>query len=138
MSLKQYGVKKYVRLIDQNVHLAQYLAELIKESDDFELVTHLNLSVVCFRYVPDDLKNHEFDDIQQKKIGDYLNSLNRAIAEAMRKDGRVLLSSNVLDNKFVLRACIVNYRTTRQNIENILEIVRELGTAEGTGLRSTI
>lgn len=138
MSLKQYGVKKYARLIDQNVYLAQYLAELINESNDFELVVPVNLSVVCFRYVPNDLKNQEIDKIQQKKIEDYLNILNQAIVKAMHKDRRALLSSTVLNKKFVHRACIVNYRTTKQNIENILKIVRELGTAEDKKLRGTV
>ena len=138
MSLKQYGAKKYARLIDQNVYLAQYLAELINESNDFELVVPVNLSVVCFRYVPNDLKNQEIDKIQQKKIEDYLNILNQAIVKAMHKDRRALLSSTVLNKKFVLRTCIVNYRTTKQNIENILKIVRGLGMAEDKKLRGTV
>ena len=137
ISLKQYGVKKYARLIDQNVYLAQYLAELINESNDFELVAPVNLSVVCFRYVPCDLKTQESDDGKYEKIEKYLTVLNRVIIKAMRKDGRVLLSDTVLNKRFVLRACIVNYRTTKQNIENILKIVRELGTAEDAKLRKT-
>ena len=55
----------------------------------------------------------------------------------MRKDGRALLSGTVLNKKFVLRACIVNFRTTKQDIENTIEIVRELGMVEDEKLRKT-
>ena len=137
MSLKQYGAKKYARLIDQNVHLAQYLAELISESDDFEITTPASLSVVCFRYIPSDLKTQESNGIDYEKIENYLTILNRAIIKAMRKDGRALLSGTVLNKRFILRACIVNFRTTKQDIENIIEIIRELGMVEDEKLRKT-
>jgi glutamate/tyrosine decarboxylase-like PLP-dependent enzyme len=124
MSLKQYGVKKYGRLIDQNVNLAHYFTALIEESSDFETLAPTNLSVVCFRYTPKDLQQSSQD------IEHYLNHLNRAIAEAMRTDRRVLLSNTVLQEKFVLRACIVNFRTTTQDIQDIIQILRELGEKE--------
>ena len=124
MSLKQYGVKKYGRLIDQNVNLAYYFTALIEESSDFETLAPTNLSVVCFRYTPKDLQQSSQD------IEHYLNHLNRAIAEAMCTDSRALLSSTVLQEKFVLRACIVNFRTTKQDIQDIIQILRELGEKE--------
>jgi glutamate/tyrosine decarboxylase-like PLP-dependent enzyme len=137
MSLKQYGVKKYGRLIDQNIYLAQYLAALLDESSDFETVTPANLSILCFRYFPEDLQKRYqgTNQLQQQKIEEYLNRLNRAIVEAMHKDIRTLLSSTVLKNMFVLRACIVNYRTTKQDIKDILVILRELGVAADKKLR---
>ena len=134
MSLKQYGIEKYGRLIEQNTNLAQYMAALIEESHDFELVFPVNLSIVCFRYVPKDLKQ-KYESEQQKKIEDYLNHLNRAIVQAMRADRRVYVSSTILGDTFVLRACIVNYRTTKKNISEILEVICELAAIEDANLR---
>jgi len=129
MSLKQYGVLKYGRLIDQNVNLVQYFSALIDESLDFEIVTKPGLSIVCFRYFPMNLQKmyEESSSVQKERISEYLNVLNRDVVNSMRIDGRTLLSSTILGKKFVLRACVVNYRTTKKDIEMILEILRELG-----------
>ncbi len=139
MSLKQYGVIKYGRLIDQNVNLIQYFAALINESSDFETVTKPCLSVVCFRYFPLDLQKmyKESSLVQKEKVSEYLNVLNRDVVNSMRIDGRTLLSSTILGKKFVLRACVVNYRTTKKDIVTILEILRELGNIADKKLRKT-
>ncbi|MCX6665984.1 MAG: aminotransferase class I/II-fold pyridoxal phosphate-dependent enzyme [Euryarchaeota archaeon] len=137
MSLKQYGVLKYGRLIDQNVHLIQYFAALINETTDFETLTDPCLSIICFRFFPTDLQKmyNDSSSIQKEMISEYLNVLNRDIIECMRRDGRILLSSTILGKRFVLRACVVNYRTTKKDIVMILEIVRELGSKSDKKLR---
>jgi len=139
MSLKQYGVKKYGRLIDQNVNLARYMEALVHDSSDFEALAPSSLSIFCFRYFPEDLrqKYHRADRLQQEKIDEYLNSLNRAIGKAMYTDQRVVLSGTILGNRFVLRACIVNFRTTKKDVKEIVEILRELGAAADTQLRGS-
>lgn len=138
-SLKQYGIKKYERVIDQNVYLSKYLEALVNESSDFEVVSSANLSIVCFRYYPKDLQREyqKSNVIKQEKIEKYLDTLNQAVFKSMLKDQRVLLSSTVLKNKFVLRACIVNYRTKKQDIITILEILRKLGAKDDKKLRET-
>ena len=137
MSLKQYGIKKYERLINQNVYLARYLATLVNESSDFEAASTVTLSIFCFRYFPEDLrqKYQEIDQLQGEKIEEYLNRLNRALTKEIRTDQRAVLSSTVLRDKYVLRACIVNYRTTKQDIKDILTILRELGRTADKKLR---
>lgn len=137
MSLKQYGIEKYKRLINQNINLANYMSALVEESSDFEVASPVTLSVFCFRYFPEHLrqKYQEVDQLQEGKIEEYLNQLNYVIAEKMRTDQRAVLSSTVLGDKYVLRACIVNYRTTKQDIKDILTIVRELGHITDKKLR---
>jgi hypothetical protein len=75
------------------------------------------------------------DQLQGEKIEEYLNRLNRAITKEIRTDQRAVLSSTVLGSKYVLRACIVNYRTTKHDIKDILTILRELGRAADKKLR---
>ncbi|MFW6149739.1 MAG: pyridoxal phosphate-dependent decarboxylase family protein, partial [Atribacterota bacterium] len=129
MSLKQYGTKKYERVINQNIHLAQYLEALVNESPDFQAITSANLSIFCFRYIPKDLKQRypRMNHNKQKQINKYLNQLNQSIIEKMLKDSHILISSTILNDIFVLRVCIVNYRTTKQDIKDILTIVRQIG-----------
>jgi glutamate/tyrosine decarboxylase-like PLP-dependent enzyme len=139
MSLKQYGVKKYQRLIDQNVFLAQYLDALVKESNDFEVVAPVGLSTVCFRYYPEELQQRyqKANDHEKGRIEEYLNMLNRAIIEGMRADGRAVLSGTILGKKFVLRACIMNYRTRKQDITMIMDVIRDVGSREDIKIRNT-
>jgi glutamate/tyrosine decarboxylase-like PLP-dependent enzyme len=137
MSLKQYGIKKYERIINQNIHLARYLEALVDESPDFQAITPANLSIFCFRYFPMDLKQKYeiMDKYKQKQISEYLNQLNQSIIEKTFEDQRIVISSTVLNEIFVLRVCIVNYRTTKQDIKNIISILRELGHAVDKKLR---
>ena len=137
MSLKHHGVIKYGRMIEQNVHLTQYLAALIEASPDFDIIATSDLSTLCFRYMPSDLQEAYIGDeqLRVKEIDPYLNILNQDIAEMMLSDRRALLSTTVLKNKFVLRACIMNYRTTKKDIEEIIQIVREFGSAIDKKLR---
>jgi len=137
MSLKQYGTLKYERVINQNIHLAQYLEALVEESPDFQVITPANLSIICFRYIPKDLKQkyQRMYHNKQKQINKYVNQLNQAIIEKIVKDSQILLSSTVLNGIFVLRVCVVNYRTTKQDIKDILMIVREIGQITDKKLR---
>jgi glutamate/tyrosine decarboxylase-like PLP-dependent enzyme len=134
MSLKQYGVKKYGRIIKKNINLARYFAALIEESEDFEISAPVNLNIVCFRYFTEDFQNQYPN--QKGYIEDYLRKLNQEIIKSMRKDGRILLSSTNINNRFVLRMCIVNYRTRKKDIDEILKIFRELGIKADIKLRN--
>jgi aromatic-L-amino-acid/L-tryptophan decarboxylase len=139
MSLKQYGVQRYQHMIEQNIYLAHYLQALIQESKDFETAAPVGLSTVCFRYFPQDLRQQYTNkpEAEKEKINEYLNRMNRMIIEGMRTDPRILLSSTILQKQFVLRACIMNYRTTKQDIKNIIDITRELGEKEDQKLRKS-
>jgi hypothetical protein len=63
--------------------------------------------------------------------------LNRAIIEGMRADGRAVLSGTILGKKFVLRACIMNYRTRKQDITMIMDVIRDVGSREDIKIRNT-
>ena len=57
----------------------------------------------------------------------YLNELNTEILERLQKGGEVYVSNAILDGVYVLRACIVNFRTTLADIEALPEIVIRVG-----------
>jgi hypothetical protein len=43
-------------------------------------------------------------------------------------DGRVFYSNAVLGDRFVLRCCIVNFRTEAEHLDRVVEVTRELGS----------
>jgi aromatic-L-amino-acid/L-tryptophan decarboxylase len=126
LSLLAHGRAAYGRRIAHDVALARYLGELVEEHPDFELMTPVSLSICCFRYAPVALRG---DD-------EALDGLNRRLLTAVMGDGRVYCSNAVLNGRFCLRACIVNFRTEAEQLELLLEVAAEHG-ARLSGRRDT-
>ena len=108
MALKTYGVRAFAGAIERNVQLARRLAALVDESDDFERLGPVPLSIVCFRYTR----------------GDDLNARNRQLMLDVQLGGRAYLSNAMIGDAFALRACIVNHRTTEADLSALLEEIR--------------
>ena len=47
--------------------------------------------------------------------------LNQRIMTEIQLDGRVFFSNAILDDRFVLRTCIVNFRTEAEDMDAVLE-----------------
>jgi glutamate/tyrosine decarboxylase-like PLP-dependent enzyme len=97
--------------------LARRLAALVDEADDLELLAPVELSVVCFRYVPPGPR----DDTPR------LDALNKAIMEEVQAGGEAFLTQTTLRGRFSLRACVVHYATTEDDIRALLDVVRRVG-----------
>jgi glutamate/tyrosine decarboxylase-like PLP-dependent enzyme len=113
MVIQQIGEKGYRELITHDVALANRLQARIRARDDFELVTAGPLSVTCFRYAPPGAVD--------------LNALNKQLVAVIQREGKVFLTSTELDGQIVLRACIVNFRTTERDLDVLLDAVAEAG-----------
>jgi aromatic-L-amino-acid decarboxylase len=129
ISLLAYGRRAYARRISHDAALARYLGELVDERDDFELAAPVGLSICCFRYVPPDLPESPGRDT-------YLDRLNERLLTEIQLDGRAYCSNAVLRGRFCLRACIVNFRTEADDVERLVDVAAELGTAIDADLRS--
>ncbi len=125
--LKIHGSHAIRAAIDDNIAVAQHLADLIDASDDFERLAPVPLSIVCFRYVPLSLRGD----------GDHtgaLNTVNRALMVEVQRDGDSYLSNAQIGDAFALRACIVNYRTRAADAAHLLETIRRLATRPSASL----
>lgn len=116
-TLRYYGIKGIAAAISDDNSLAQYFARQIEASSDFELLAPVELSICCFRYLPTGWGN---DDGGEEK----LNEFNSRLMHNVQRGGDAYLSSATLRGKFALRACITNFRTTRADIDQTLEIIR--------------
>jgi len=68
----------------------------------------------------DDVPSHQNDER-------YLNKLNETLLNELQQGGEVFLSNAVVMEKYCLRACIVNFRTTKKDVEEIIEIIVRKG-----------
>jgi aromatic-L-amino-acid/L-tryptophan decarboxylase len=73
----------------------------------------VELSICCFRYVRAGKSELELD------------RLNESILALVQKGGRAYVSNATINGHFALRACITNFRTTKSDIEQTVEVIRE-------------
>ncbi|MGH2496183.1 MAG: pyridoxal phosphate-dependent decarboxylase family protein [Ktedonobacteraceae bacterium] len=130
LALRQVGREGYVRMLADDITLAQELYRLIDAQAELQAYTQ-NLSITTFRYVPSDL-NLELDEVET-----YLNQLNAEILTRIQKSGEAFISNAVIGETFVLRACIVNFRTTREDIETLANLVISIGRQVDATFRPT-
>jgi glutamate/tyrosine decarboxylase-like PLP-dependent enzyme len=119
MTFKAYGAEKLRAAIESNIQIMRYLANRIDESQDFVRLAPVPLSVVCFQYRTTD----DFRRTDQR----YLNDLNNRILDALEKDGRVFLSGTTIHGQRALRACSVNHRLRREDVDLLLDVTRQVG-----------
>lgn len=117
MSLLEHGVEKYGRLISQNAAQARYLAELVEDAPDLELVAPVELNIVCFRYCAPGL-----DDAA-------LNAVNQEVLLRLHESGVAGPSYTTLRGRYALRAAITNHRSTRADFDILVREVRRIGAA---------
>jgi glutamate/tyrosine decarboxylase-like PLP-dependent enzyme len=127
MLLRYYGARRIAAAITEDNALAAYFGARIEAAEDFELLAPVELSICCFRYVPPDMKRRlaTAHEDQRAAIEMELNELNERILRTVQRGGRAYVSNAALRGKFALRACLINFRTTRRDIEATLEIIRE-------------
>ncbi len=110
LPLQLYGVERFKAALAEKLWLTRYFYEEIKKVEGFEVGPYPQLSVMTYRYVP--------------KKGD-ANQFNAALIEEVKKDGRVFLSSTLIDGIFYLRLAVLSFRTHRSTIDTCIAILKE-------------
>lgn len=122
LALRQIGRRGYARMIGDNIRLSQQMYAVVSEHPELEPMTQ-GLSITTFRYVPTALRAR----IGEPEVERHLNALNEALIERIQSSGEAFLSNAVINGRYALRACIVNFNTTEADIRAIPEIVVRLG-----------
>jgi aromatic-L-amino-acid decarboxylase len=110
--------------------VARRFHEYATETDELEAFGH-SLSITTYRYVPAALEGRSDED----EVQTYLNELNQEIQGRMELGGEALVSNAVMGDVYALRMCVVNFRTTLEDVVALARITLELGAAADTELR---
>jgi aromatic-L-amino-acid/L-tryptophan decarboxylase len=122
-SLLAHGWTAYERRIAHDVELARYLHHRVAAHPLLEAIgPEPALSIACFRYVPRELRG-------DPSAEPYLNQLNERLMAELQLAGRVYPSNAVVDGRFVLRACIVNFRTEAEDVDALIAQTLEIGAS---------
>jgi len=115
MLIKFAGTERLGQAIEENIACAKYFEELVKESDDFQMLAPVELSIFCFRHVP-------------KGFTGDLDEYNERLLVKVQRAGSTYLSNARVRGSFALRGCVLNYRTTKADMVRVLEDVRTAAT----------
>jgi glutamate/tyrosine decarboxylase-like PLP-dependent enzyme len=109
LPLKLHGLKPFRAGLEEKLLLARYFEREVKRLG-FETGGEPELSVVTYRYVP--------------PKGD-ANAFNKQLLDRMHKDGRVFISSTLLNGQFTLRFACLCFRTHRDTVDLLLKMLRK-------------
>lgn len=128
LGLRKAGRAGYVQMIGDDIQLARELSRLVEDEPELQACTQ-GLSITTFRYAPPDLTRGSAD------VEEYLNRLNVELLARLQRSGEAFLSNAIVDGTFLLRACIVNFRTSLEDVEAIPGIVVRIGREVDADLR---
>lgn len=120
MSLKTFGLTSFKKAIEYNINLAEKTEKILRKSTYWEITSPATLAIINFRYNPinQDLSEQELDYINQ--------NISKKIVAARE----ALLVTTVLQGQIVLRMCLINPRTTIDDITNTLQQCEIYGKEE--------
>ena len=112
LPLKLHGLGAFRRSLDEKLDLALHAARELAAMPGIEIVAGPQLSIVAFRLVREGLDEEA------------LNGLNRGLLERVNARQRVHLSGTVLRGAFVLRICVLSFRTHLERLDEGLDDLR--------------
>ncbi|MCP4389211.1 MAG: aminotransferase class V-fold PLP-dependent enzyme [Gammaproteobacteria bacterium] len=115
LAMRCYGLDRLGRNALHNVQCTEYLAELIRQHDQLELIVEPQLCILCFRFRPAGFEESEIDRI------------NGEIRDQIQLEGDYLMSATQVHGRPVLRVCIINHATRAEHIEGMLANVVRIG-----------
>lgn len=113
-TLRAYGRSGYRAIVERHLDLAARLAARVDEAPDLERLADVPLNIVCFRARPPGVPDARLDE------------LNRRVGEAAIEDGRVFFGTTVYDGKVAFRPAPVSWRNRGEDVDLIVDVVREL------------
>jgi aromatic-L-amino-acid decarboxylase len=122
LGFQQCGATGYRQMISDDIALAHRLHDFVGRERLLEQGT-ISLSICTFRFVPEDLRSRS----AEKDVSEYLNALNERLVTAIRLSGEAFVSNAHVGEKYALRACIVNFRTTLSDVEMLPRLAVRLG-----------
>lgn len=128
LAMRQVGRSGCVEMIAEDIALAREMFAAVQAEPLLEAFT-CELSIVTFRFVPEDLR------LRAGSETDYLNRLNEELVSAIQNEGEMFVSNGTIEGKFLLRACIVNFRTTLDDVRAVPGIAARVGRRIDAELR---
>jgi aromatic-L-amino-acid decarboxylase len=132
LSLQQVGGDGARRMIADDMALSRELHAMAARHPQLEALTQ-GLSITTFRYVPIDLRQRT----GAPDVEEYLNRLNQELLSRIERSGEAFLSKAMVAGRVALRACIVNFRTTREDLAVVIALCARFGATADESMRES-
>lgn len=109
MALQLCGLAPFRACLDEKRWLTRYFYEEVQKIG-FEVGPYPELSVMIYRYVPEQGDANEF---------------NRRLMEALHRDGRIFVSSTTIDGVVWIRLATLSFRTHLEHIDRLLQMLKD-------------
>jgi aromatic-L-amino-acid decarboxylase len=116
-TFKVYGANALGASIAHTCELARYLGERVEAEAELELISPVQLNIVCFRY-----RSGRDGDLEKD-----WNQINKNIVIEIQESGSVAPSMTMLDGKLCIRAAILNHRTGQCDVDTLIDQALALG-----------
>jgi aromatic-L-amino-acid decarboxylase len=113
LPLKMHGIDVFRRDLDEKLDLIAWATEELRSEPEIEIVAEPQVTVVAWRWVPEGVDEPDLDDLNQR----LLDRINRR--------QRVYLTATRLRGRFVIRICVLSFRTHADRMAATLEDIRE-------------
>jgi glutamate/tyrosine decarboxylase-like PLP-dependent enzyme len=117
MSIKTFGLASFREAVRSNIELAETTERYLRDAPDWEIVSPATLAVINFRYRPHD------GDLTETQLDD----LNQHISSRVIDACEAMLATTILKRKTVLRMCLINPRTTFDDVRDTLNTLERYG-----------
>ncbi|MGH7471957.1 MAG: pyridoxal phosphate-dependent decarboxylase family protein, partial [Longimicrobiales bacterium] len=111
LSVQYFGLERFRSAIDQSLDLAAYADTRLQRMEQFEILSGVHLGIVCFRR-----RSPGADE-------NALENLNLALTRQLADSGEGMISSTRIGGKYALRFCIMNHRTTRADVDRVIDFL---------------
>ena len=112
MSMKTFGLKAFEKAITYSLDLASHVEDLLRKSPYWEVISPATLAVINFRYNP----------IGNTHTEQELDAINQYISKEIVQSREALLVTTILQGQVVLRMCLINPRTTIEDVKDTLNL----------------
>jgi aromatic-L-amino-acid decarboxylase len=112
LSVRYFGLDAFRAAIDRTLDLAVYAEERIRAAPTLEVITPATLGIVCFRRRLEDASASDADARSE--------ALNTALVRTLADSGMGMVSSTRVNGRYVLRVCILNYRTRKEDVDRVI------------------
>lgn len=109
LPLVLHGLDAFKDAIEEKLTLTRWAYDRLSKDSRFELLDEPQLSVVAFRL---------------KGAGSASDALNEELQRRVNARGRVFLSSTRLDGRYVIRLCVLSFRTHMDRVRDAVEAIR--------------
>jgi aromatic-L-amino-acid decarboxylase len=109
LPLVLHGLDAFKDAIEEKLMLTRWAFDRLRADSRFEIIDEPQLSVVAFRL---------------KGTGPASDKLNQELQRRVNARGRVFLSSTRLDGRYVIRLCVLSFRTHMDRVRDAVEAVR--------------